>query len=164
MKRKNLLCLVFALVMMFSLSTTLFADKKQPGLGTSGVFDVKIQPAENQIAPASTWIGNAGVSRLDYMGFARAFSWSIDVTQTSVLPLVFTGTVDIYTASTGSYRGTVYLSGSGFGSASGVTYIPSGISLRSGTNYIARFSGTATNTAGQIFTVVPNASINFLYT
>jgi hypothetical protein len=167
-KLKSLLCIAIAFVVMSSLSMATFAAEKadstvsisvQQSKPTDGTFGVNLKLPENTVVPYTTWSGNAGFSRLDYMETARYFTWSIDVTPVSVLPLVFAGQVDIYTLS-GTYKGTVYFSGEGAGKASGTDPC---ISLTKGTTYTAKFSGEAVNTDGQVFNVVPNAALNFYY-
>lgn len=167
---KKFMSLICAAIMVVSLNVTTFAAEPvsdtQATVSTAepegtGVFDVLTK--DNELS-RSAWIGNAGSSTLDYMSSARAFAWTINVTPTSSLPLTFAGQIDIYTTSTNAYKGTLYISGAGLGKASGVVYIGSNISLRSGTHYTAKYSGTATNTAGQVFSVVSGASIGFTYT
>lgn len=126
-------------------------------------FDVLFITDGDHIAPDATWIGNGGFSTLDYMSSAQAFAWSIDITEVSSLPLTFSGAIDIYTQSTGVYRGTVYISGSGLGKASGVGYVSPSIALQRGVNYVAKYSGTAVNSIGLKAKVVPGASIVFNY-
>lgn len=169
-KWRKLLSLMFVAVMVLSINVTAFAAEPAvkahqaetliQEVESTNVFDVLTK--DNELSRA-TWIGNAGSSTLDYMSSARAFAWTINVTPTSVLPLTFAGQIDVYTTSTGAYKGSLYISGAGAGKASGVVYVDS-LSLRSGTNYTAKYSGTATNTAGQVFKVVEGASISFTYT
>lgn len=110
----------------------------------------------------STWIRNAGSSRLDYMPNPRCFTWYINVGKVSTFPLSFTGEIDIYLASSNAYKGTLYISGVGIGCASG-TISATHLGLRSGTRYIAKYSGTAKDLVGNIFTIVNGASISFIY-
>ncbi len=108
----------------------------------------------------ATWYGEGGFSTLDYMPSARAFAWSIDITEVSSLPLVFNGEIEIYSQGSGIYQTTVYVSGYGNGKASGVDYL--NVGLENGT-YIAYYSGIATNSMGLRAAVVPGASFVFLY-
>jgi hypothetical protein len=94
------------------------------------------------------------------MPSARAFAWSIDITEVSSLTLVFNGEIEIYSQGSGIYQTTVYVSGYGNGKASGVDYL--NVGLENGT-YIAYYSGIATNSMGLRAAVVPGASFVFLY-
>lgn len=126
-------------------------------------FDMFIE--NTNITPFSSWFGSAGSSSLDYMPGGQAFAWSIDVSKTSILPLTFAGMIDVYNTSTNKHMFTIFIDGSGFGKTSGVGYMTlmHRASLRSGTHYTAKYSGTAINIAGQIFHVVDGASIGFVY-
>lgn len=172
-KRWNkFLALACAFAITLTSSVTAFASEVSPIDTPSSLSTVEQSATEStntfdvlykdDALSRSTWIGNAGSSSLDYMESNRSFAWHINVTPVSAAYLTFVGQVDIYTTSTNAYKGTIYLSGGGFGTASGVESL-NGISLRSGTHYTAKYSGTATNVLGQVFTVVDGASIGFTY-
>lgn len=117
---KKFLSLACAAVMALSMNAKAFAAETTPDVQqpitlkqdaeSANVFDVL---TKNNELSRSTWIGNAGSSTFSYMESARAFAWSINVTPTSILPLTFAGQMDVYTTSTGAYKGTLYISGAG---------------------------------------------------
>lgn len=115
----------------------------------------------NIITPYSTWYGNLGSSRLDYMNSNKSFSWGINLKKKT--PIVFAGTIKIYTQSTGSHRGTIYISGGGIGSTGGVAKIPSNIKLRKGVAYRAEYSGKATGSGVVLAWIPKKSSISFVY-
>lgn len=129
--------------------------------GSGNEFDMILERDPNVISPLASWTGTAGTARLDYMSGARAFSWGIVVPSGGAM--VFTGRIDISTESTRAHRGSIYVSGSGVTRFGGTAYIPGNITLRSGTRYTAKFSGTAVSGGRQVFNVTPRAFMGFQY-
>lgn len=74
----------------------------------------------------------------------------------------FVGEINVYTYSTGAYKGTGLCSGFGVGTESGIVDV-SGMKLRSGVKYKAVFTGTATDIAGNVFAVSSEAVLPFTY-
>lgn len=126
-------------------------------------FDVIEEQSDNQIiSPFLSWTGTAGTSRLVYMGNGN-FSWSLIVYEAAGQPMIFSGIIDIYTESTKKHMGTIYLTGEGKGSVSGVNGV--NFKLKKGSRYTAKFSGVAATTKKR-YSVVPEAysqGLGFLY-
>lgn len=146
------LLLTVIFVITLGINTEVSAAEQDVQQGRN--FDMIEVLPEGIITPFTTWYGTAGTFRVDFMETEKSFSWGMVITG-SKEPLVFAGTLDIYTESTGKYNGTVYLTGSGIGRISTVTF--PNISLRKGVNYIARAKGAATAPNGKSYTVAPQA-------
>ncbi|KOY80845.1 hypothetical protein I6G82_10630 [Lysinibacillus macroides] len=111
---------------------------------TFEMYELKNTEEDNNIiTPFATFWGNSGTAEINYMPTARAFAWSLNIPGTSGKFLSFTCRADIYTQSTGAFKGSMYFSGGGTGfSISGLADI-NGVSLTKGVSYLARFTGEA---------------------
>ncbi|WP_141905804.1 hypothetical protein [Lysinibacillus sp. Y5S-8] len=109
---------------------------------TFEMYEVKnIEEDSNVITPFGTFWGSDGTSTFNYITNARSFSWTLNIPAASGSFLSFSCRADIYSQSTGAFKGSMYFSGGGYGpSISGVADI-NGVSLTKGVSYVARFQG-----------------------
>ncbi|MEC1155660.1 hypothetical protein [Cytobacillus horneckiae] len=165
-KTKSILgALLVTLLFMIVLGISTDASAEEQDLDQSIEIEMIVENPGG-ITPLATWQGTAGSLRLDYMSAAKSFSWGMVIPEAAGMPLVFAGVIQIYTQSTGAYKGTVYVTGAGTGRMSGVAPITSNIKLKSGTNYKAKFTGTATAANKKTYKTNPLASkdgLNFRY-
>lgn len=164
-KWKKLLTMICAFAMVFSFNVTAFAAETestaQLETQSQNVFGMDaISNNENGITPYLTITGNGGSCTLDYMSSGKYVAWSVK--PATLLTYTFAGEINIYTYSTGAYKGTGLCSGFGVGTESGIVDV-SGMKLRSGVKYKAVFTGTATDIAGNVFAVSSEAVLPFTY-
>jgi len=132
---------------------------------TDNTFEIyeakKMEEDNNVITPFGTFWGSDGTATFNYMPTARSFSWTLNIPAASGAFLSFTCRADIYTQSTGAFKGSMYFSGGGYGpSISGVADI-NGVSLTKGVSYIARFQGEAVESPSlKVYYVSPQAYDN----
>lgn len=108
------------------------------------MYELKnIEEDNNVLTPFATFWGDSGTSTFNYSPNARAFSWTLNIPGAAGNFLSFTCRADIYTQSTGAFKGSMYFSGGGTGpGVSGLADIK-GVSLTKGVSYLARFAGEA---------------------
>lgn len=166
-KWKKLLTIICACAMVFLFNVTAFAAENdsanQLDLQSQNVFGMDAMSNnenEDGIMPYLTITGDGGSCTLDYMSSGKYIAWSVK--PATILTYTFAGEIDIYTNSTGAYKGTGLCSGFGIGTESGIVDV-SGMGLRSGVKYKAVFTGTATDIGGNVFTVSSTAVLRFTY-
>ncbi|MFC9540835.1 hypothetical protein ACFTQ7_13220 [Lysinibacillus sp. NPDC056959] len=80
-----------------------------------GMYEVKnIEEDNNVITPFGTFWASDGTSTFNYMPTARSFSWGINIPAASGSFLSFTCRADIYTQSTGAFKGSIYFQEGGW--------------------------------------------------
>ena len=166
-KWKKLLTMICAFAMVFSFNVTAFAAETEStaqletqSQNVFGMDAISNNENEDGITPYLTITGNGGSCTLDYMSSGKYVAWSVK--PATLLTYTFVGEINIYTYSTGAYKGTGLCSGFGVGTESGTVDV-SGMKLRSGVKYKAVFTGTATDIAGNVFAVSSEAVLPFTY-
>jgi hypothetical protein len=165
------LCIAFSIITMIGTSTTVLANETLETNYTEEIqtnyiqhennFAMDIVPTiENGITPYKTIYGNGGSCTIDYMASGKYVAWGVK--PATSLMYTFTGTVTIYTNSTGAFKGFGPCYGMATGTKSGIVDV-TGMKLRSGTVYKAVLAGTATDFLGKNYIVSPGASITFTY-
>lgn len=168
---KKMVSILLSLVLFFSLPIIAHATENTTPIDAPSLGDIVVHGEfgltthtipVSDISPYHTVTGPGGTSTIDHMsgGFIR---WS--VTPLTLQNYTFTGTLEIISYSTGQVVGSTSL----FGVADIITgFTTSGIvdlrqfSLKSGTSYKAKLSGTAIDADGTVYTVLPTASIHFV--
>ncbi|MGE7695606.1 hypothetical protein ACQKNC_16120 [Lysinibacillus sp. NPDC094177] len=80
----------------------------------SEMYELKnIEEDNNVLTPFATFWGDSGTSTFNYSPNARAFSWTLNIPGAAGNFLSFTCRADIYTQSTGAFKGSMYFSGGG---------------------------------------------------
>ena len=153
---KKLVSAVLSLVIFISVSTMAFAESPY-----KHVFGMWTDSPEvgSGIMPFETFIGNGGSCTLDYMESGKHLAWSVSPDTPS--SYTFTGEVTVKTQS-GSIIWSFPCEMGGIGTVSGTFYIRN-IGLSNGTSYRAELSGTAIDSNGRVYNVVPDASISFVF-
>lgn len=168
-KWKKISIAICSFIMVVSLNTTVFATETQLLTPNEYITQSESQNTfymdavsnnEDGVSPYLTIVENGGSCKLDYISSGKYLAWT--VTPATSFAYTFIGEIRVYTSSTGAYKGMGLCTAAGVGSKSGIVDVK-GMKLRSGVKYKAVFSGTATDTEGNLFTVSSAAVIPFTY-
>lgn len=159
---KKTVCLILALMLVFSLPTTTHASEIGEYEYPDSYGDIVAHqefPMLNNSKTRESYLGDGGVSTLEYLSLGY-IHWS--VTPNTVETYTFAGTVTIYSSS-GAYIYSESCFAYGTGFQSGLVDL-TGIGLKKGTLYKAKLTGQAVDSIGSVFTVADEAKLSFTYT